>query len=189
MNAKWFHQYNIVPANQNEVNWLLLGEAINVGAARVSDQSVNLMKWAIENNLIMVVEVLGFSFEGDMSYSDNEALAVAVEHNYCGMVNLLLQNETVDPTSRNSYGLMKSVENGCVSCVNLIINHEDVDASFDGNICVKSAAKLGRKEVVDYLINSCKKLAGMVEGYKVKYADATKDPDMNLAELIEELCI
>ncbi|ORY33224.1 hypothetical protein BCR33DRAFT_791454 [Rhizoclosmatium globosum] len=122
-NAKWIRKHKIVSENQNDDNWRIFCTIVEEGIDSFLEHVPRLLKWAVEGNLTLVLEKIGFKsgIEVDLAYSDNEPLAIATNKHWCPMVEMLLKNEKVDPLSRNYSGIRKSVEYGCAVCVRSFI--------------------------------------------------------------------
>ncbi|KAJ3296945.1 hypothetical protein HDU79_005305 [Rhizoclosmatium sp. JEL0117] len=189
-NAKWIREHKIVSENQNDDNWRIFCTIVEEGFDSFLEHVPRLLKWAVEGNLTLVLEIIGFKsgIEVDLAYSDNEPLAIATNKHWCPMVEMLLKNEKVDPLSRNYSGIRKSVEYGCAVCVRSFIERSEVDASFEENFCLKTAARLGHQKVVDLLITHGR-LTGMVDGYQFVYESAKNEGYTDIAAIGEALCL
>ncbi|KAJ3070373.1 hypothetical protein HDU98_006597 [Podochytrium sp. JEL0797] len=181
-NQSWYASNHIVPASTSQVLFLKFGELLLSGSKGDASADDNqMLLWAVEERLPCVLEILVCRFEVDTSIWNEHVFAVAAERNDCATVKVLLQTVEVDVASRSYYGLRKLVEHGCVDCLRQLLDmydgDEDVasfDVSFDGNILLLTAAKMGHDGVVELLMES-----GLLDGVVGDYAQALRLAEEN----------
>ncbi|ORY33250.1 hypothetical protein BCR33DRAFT_791476 [Rhizoclosmatium globosum] len=177
----WSRKHHIIAVSPDEAEAFALGDLEEIDFPT----GQKMLCHAIKMNWIIVVKTLISCFNVDPSHLRNHALAEACERDHCEIVRILLDEHTVDPTTRSYYAMRKSVEHGCAECVYRFLDCL-VDASFDNNVFLCTAARLGHVDVVDVLIQS-DMLNGIESEYRVALQNAVNGGHANCVSQLKWL--
>jgi ankyrin repeat protein len=102
------------------------------------------------NNRINLIEVL--LLDGRPNPGNYGLISYAVEKGNILVIQLLLNDNRVDPSVFNNYAIRFACETGSVEITRLLLNHPKVDPSVNNNDCLKKAVKKQYVEVVRLLL-------------------------------------
>lgn len=89
---------------------------------------------------------------GDMSCHNSEVLITACRCNQGDVVEILLQDERIDPASENNKPFIVACEKGFTAIVKRLLKKDSVDPSAMGNIAIQRVSENGHEDLVSLLL-------------------------------------
>ena len=98
------------------------------------------------------------------------AIEFASENQHLNIVQLLLNDERVDPSSHNNQAIRSASKNGHHEVVQLLLTDSRVDPSADDNYAIQIASENGHLNIVQLLLNDEPVDPSSYDNYAISYA-------------------